>query len=183
MELDGRLVVKNLCFSEYQNPVLFIKSMAHHLVGLDLEFLDELHNIILIRDPREMLQSLVKQIPEPTLSDTGLEQQWHLYNRLKDLGDNPVIIDSRELLQYPETILVKVCHLLDIPFFQEMIQWSPGPIEEDGVWAEYWYHNVHQSTGFKPYQPKQTPFPESLTELWEQCDHYYQLLYQEALRS
>ncbi len=183
MELDGGRVIETICTQDYQSTVLFIKNMAHHLVELDLAFLDHLHNILLIRDPTEMLPSIVNQIPNPKLEDTGLEQQWQLYNKLKEQGENPLIIDSRELLLHPETILVKICHILDIPFFQEMLRWPTGPIKEDGIWAKHWYHNVHQSRGFQPYQQKETPLPESLSDLWKECNHFYQLLYQEALKS
>ncbi|GJM28238.1 MAG: branched chain amino acid aminotransferase [Cyclobacteriaceae bacterium] len=182
MELDGSKVIVSLCHDDYSKPVLFVKNMAHHLVKLDLSFLDDLHNVLLIRDPKEMLPSMVKQLPNPVLRDTGLKQQWKLYNRLLELGNNPVIIDSKELLLNPETILVKVCHILDIPFFQEMMTWTAGPIKEDGIWSKYWYESVHDSTGFQPYKPKKDPVPDHLTELWQECDHFYQLLYREALK-
>lgn len=183
MSLDGDAIVKSLCYSDYGNSVLFIKNMAHHLVELDLKFLDDLHNVLLIRDPKEMLPSMIKQLPQPTLRDTGLKKQWELYNRLKDLGDNPIIIDSRELLLQPESMLVKVCHLLDIAFFDEMLSWEPGPIEEDGVWAKFWYQNVHKSAGFQPYTAKNEVVPNYLEDLLMECDHYYQRLYREALKA
>lgn len=183
MELDGSRIINSICNNDYQSSVLFIKNMAHHLVELDLAFLDDFHNVLLIRDPKEMLPSMVRQIPDPTMRDTGLKQQWELYNKLRSLGDNPVIIDSRELLLHPETLLVKVCHILDIPYFQEMMNWEAGPLKEDGVWAKYWYQNVHKSTGFQSYQPKTEPVPDELTELWKECDHFYQLLYQDSLKA
>ena len=29
-----------------------------------------------------------------------------------------------------------------------MLNWDRGGIKEDGVWAKYWYENVHNSEGF-----------------------------------
>ena len=29
-----------------------------------------------------------------------------------------------------------------------MLNWDRGGIKEDGVWAKYWYENVHKSEGF-----------------------------------
>ena len=182
MTREGEEVIKDICQSDFGNQVLFIKNMAHHLVELNLSFLDDLHNILLIRDPRETLPSIVNQFPNPSLRDTGLKQQWELYCRLTDLGDNPIILDSRELLTNPESMLVTVCHLLDIPFFQEMLSWKQGPIKEDGVWARHWYHNIHQSTGFKPYAAKSDPVPDHLSDLWMECDRYYQKLYKNSLK-
>ncbi len=183
MGQDGAVIAEDLCCADFGNPVLFIKNMAHHLVALDLSFLDELHNILLIRNPAEMLPSLCKQIPQPTLSDTGLRKQWELYNLLTEQGDNPVIIDSREFLLNPQSMLVKICHLLDIPYFEEMLSWKPGPLKEDGIWAKHWYHNVQQSSGFQPYKPKEEAIPDELAELWKTCDSYYQKLYQQAIKA
>lgn len=182
MTRPGSEVALEMCQSDFGNPVLFIKSMAHHLVDLDLSFLDELHNILLIRDPRETLPSIVKQFPNPSLRDTGLKRQWELYQMLRDEGDNPIILDSREFLSNPESMLVKVCHLVDIPYYKEMLSWEEGPIKEDGVWAKHWYHNIHKSTGFKPYTPKNEPVPEHLIDLLEECDQYYQKLYKHSLK-
>jgi len=182
MTRDGAEIIRDICQSDFGNQVLFIKNMAHHLVELDLSFLHHLHNILLIRDPKEMLPSLVKQFPNPILRDTGLKRQWELYCRLMDQGENPIVLDSRELLTNPESMLVKVCHLLDIPFFQEMLSWKEGPIKEDGVWARHWYHKIHRSTGFKPYAPKSDPVPDHINDLYIECDWYYQKLNKQALK-
>jgi hypothetical protein len=65
---------------------------------------------------------------------------------------------------------------LEIPFEQEMLSWTAGAREEDGVWAPYWYANVHRSTGFAPYKPKEKPFPEKLSPLLGECQPYYEEL-------
>jgi hypothetical protein len=180
MELNGETVVLDLCQLDYEKPVLFIKNMAHHLVNLDMSFLKGFHNLLLIRDPKEMIPSIIKQIPNPEMRDTGLKRQWELYNHLKDQGQTSIIIDSKMLLLDPKGILKRVCLALDIPFFEEMTTWEAGPRPEDGIWAKHWYHNVHKSTGFQEYQPKEEKVPEHLHELWEQCDFYYQLLYSQV---
>jgi hypothetical protein len=183
MELEGDVVVKEFCSKDYQAPILFLKNMAHHLVSLDLAFLSKLEHVLLIRDPREMLPSLINQIPSPTMRDTGLKKQWELYQQLMDQGSSPIVIDSRELLLEPEFILNKVCAALQIPYYQEMIKWKPGALEEDGIWAGHWYHNVHKSTGFQEYKPKKDPIPENLKELSKQCEYFYHLLYEPALKA
>lgn len=58
-----------------------------------------------------------------------------------------------------------------------MLQWPAGPRPEDGVWAKYWYDSVHRSTGFAPYQPESTPFPDQLKPLLEECLPHYEELY------
>lgn len=183
MELDFNKIVRQICQSDYGKPVVFFKNMAHHLVEVELSFLDQLQNLFLIRDPREVLPSLINQIPQPTMRDVGLKKQWELFSHLSEQGYPPVIIDSKELLLDPESILMQVCDLTGLPYFLEMTNWKTGPLPEDGVWAKHWYQNVHESGGFQAYKPKQEPLPESLLDLFEECDHYYQLLYQQALKT
>ncbi|WP_370647575.1 hypothetical protein [Rhodohalobacter sp. 614A] len=56
-----------------------------------------------------------------------------------------------------------------------------GARPEDGIWAKYWYQSVHNSTGFKPYQPKTTPFPDHLKPLLKECQPVYQVLKELAI--
>ena len=156
--------------------------MAHHLLDLDLSFLQVTRNIFLIRDPREMLPSLTIQLPEAALSDTGLQRQWELYSELSDCGQQPAILDSRELLLDPEKVLRALCTHLGLDFDPGMLTWDTGGRPEDGIWAPHWYHAVHQSTGFAPYNAK-TDFPQHLQQLLDDCSPYYEKLYEHAFRA
>jgi hypothetical protein len=62
-----------------------------------------------------------------------------------------------------------------------MLSWPPGPRPEDGVWAKYWYHNLHCSSGFEPYRPKRKRFPPRLAPLLDECRPYYEKLAKVAL--
>jgi hypothetical protein len=187
-ETDGRRVIEKVILGPSDRAILFIKQMAHHMTGLEAEsdikfdFLDRVESAFLVRDPREMLPSLAKVVPDPDLSSTGLEWQSKLHKRVVDQGLNPVVLDARELLLNPEVVLEKVCHRLQIAFDSRMLTWPAGPRPEDGVWAPYWYSNVHKSTGFEPYQPKQEPFPEKLEPLLEECRPHYEYLRQFVIR-
>lgn len=177
MNCDGNAVMRGLLGSARPHVgVLFIKHMAHHLVDLDQSFLRSTHNLFLIRDPKEMLPSLTVQIPNAGLADTGLERQWQIYQDLKTRQQSPAIIDSRQLLLDPAGVITALCQYLDIDFFPGMLSWPAGPIEEDGIWAQYWYHAVHKSTGFANYVAKDH-FPAHLGPLLEQCRPYYEKLY------
>ena len=54
-----------------------------------------------------------------------------------------------------------------------MLEWERGPKEEDGVWAKYWYDNVHESTGFKRMNSKDLELPQHLEGLYMECLNYY----------
>ena len=180
---DGEAVMRTLLHPDYAagKSILFMKQMAHHLVDLNLRFMDRTENVFLIRDPKDMLPSLTVQLPDARLADTGLATQWHLFRNLRQDGNKPLVVDSRELLLAPESVLRKLCAALNVPFDGEMLSWSAGPHKEDGVWAKYWYESVHQSTGFQKYRAKEN-FPESLRGLLDECSPYYDKLYSHAIR-
>ncbi len=182
MNCDGEAVMREIVEQPPGDKRLFLKHMAHHLVDIDHGFLRLTGNIFLIRDPREMLPSLTIQLPNARLFDTGLEQQWRLYSELREAGQAPAILDSRELLLEPAGVLEQLCEHLDLPFDSGMLSWEAGPIPEDGVWAPHWYHNVHKSTGFAPYKAK-TGFPERLEALLAECAPWYEKLYAHAIKS
>jgi len=184
MNCDGDAVMAELLDKQQQRPArrLFVKHMAHHLVEIDLGFLEHTCNVFLIRDPREMLPSLVVQVPHAKLPDTGLATQWQLFDRLRANGEMPVVVDSRELLLDPAGVLSQLCDRIGVGYSDRMLTWRQGPRPEDGVWAPHWYHAVHQSSGFSAYQPKQG-FPKALEGLLAECAPWYEKLYAHALRA
>lgn len=175
-DTDGERVVRDVILGPSTRPVLFLKNMAHHLVDLDWAFLSELHNVILTRDPAEMLTSYIKQVPKPTLEGTGLPMQVRLLDAILDEGQDPLVLDSRLLLTDPRSVLSKLCDRIGIPFEEAMLTWPAGPKPEDGVWARFWYESVHRSTGFAPYRAKDEPVPERLIPLLTQAQPLYQRL-------
>ncbi len=178
---DGQRVVEEVILGEFGKPVLFFKNMAHHLVALDWGFLSRLTNVLLTREPRDMLHSYSKTIPEFGLADTGYDKLKAIADGILAEGQRPIVIDSKRLLESPEVVLEKLCERIGIDFHRTMLSWKAGPKEADGVWAPHWYHNVHQSTGFVPYAPKTEPFPERLKPLLDQCQPLYDELLPHAI--
>jgi len=183
-ENNSDIVIENQILN---NPtfkdVLFVKNMAHHLIDVNLSFLKSVINIILIRDPEQMLPSLVNQIAKPVLADTGLKQQKELLDHINSIGQKTIVIDSKELLLNPKMMLAKICAYIGIVFVDDMLSWELGAIEEDGVWAKYWYHNIHKSTGFIPFKEKEEDFPNELKPLLKECTPYYNALYKEVVKA
>ena len=181
MSTDGVQVVREVILGPCEKPVLFMKQMAHHLISIDRGFLYQTLNVFLIRDPREMLPSLTKVIGKPTLADTGLKTQHDLLIDLRAAGQSPPILDAQLLLENPSDVLCELCERLGLPFEVAMLSWRTGGNPADGVWAKYWYQNVHRSTGFAPYRPKSEPFPVELEDILETCSGYYDVLRRDAL--
>ena len=184
MNCDGDAIMRDLIEQSTKSPetTLFVKHMAHHLVQIDLQFLERCSNIFLIRDPREMLPSLTVQLPHASLDDTGLKKQWQLLQDLRSNGQQTIVLDSRELLLDPEAVLRQLCNKLDLTFEQRMLHWPSGARSEDGIWAKHWYQAVHKSTGFSDYQAK-THFPVALETLLDECLPWYDKLFALAIRA
>ena len=180
MENDGDKVVTTM-LSYSEKPVLFFKNMTHHLLDLDLSFMDGLVNVILTRDPEEMLPSFAKVIKNPTMTDVGYKLHMDLVEYFEKNEINFVVLDAKKVLLNPEGVLKQLCHHANIPFDNNMLEWQPQKLDEDGVWAKFWYDSVHKSSKFSSYKPKKDPFPEHLVPLLKECKPYYNQLLQLAL--
>lgn len=180
---DGDRVARESILGPWASPVVFFKQMAHHLVDLDLDFMRRTRNVFLTRDPEQVLPSLLLRIGQPRMRDAGFARQCELIEMLEDWGENPAVLDARDLLTDPPGALAALCAYLEIPFEEAMLSWPDGPKEFDGAWASEWYASAHQSTGFRPYRPKPGPFPAELRPLLEECRPYYARLQERALRA
>ncbi|MCP3980456.1 MAG: sulfotransferase [bacterium] len=182
-ETDWRRVVDRLTGPVPEGRAIFYqKQMAHHLLPhIDRGWLGELTHVFLIRDPREMLTSLIRHFESPGLADTGLPQQVEVFESLRAGGATPPVIDARDVLRDPSGMLAALCERLGIEFDESMLSWPAGPRATDGVWAKHWYAEVETSTGFRPYRPKTDRVPDSLRALLDDCREPYDLLYRQRL--
>ena len=165
-------------------PVYFFKNMAHHLVGFDWSVGDHLNNFLLTRNPREQLRSLARGLGRvPTMQDAAYDVQVRLVDHMVEARQAPIVVDSRELLLDPRSVLTQLCARLGIPFEEAMLEWPAGPKPEDGVWGHHWYERVHRSTGFDPYRAGSEQIPAELVEIYEQCAPLYERLIEFAIRA
>jgi hypothetical protein len=170
---DGAKVVRDVVLGPCDRPLLFQKHMAHHLVELDRAFLAKTTNVLLVRDPAEVVLTLRKQIARPALRDVGLKAQVELLQELRAHGQEPPVLDAKELLLDPEGVLRELCRRVAVPWDAAMLSWPAGPKPCDGVWARHWYQNVHRSTGFETWKPKLEPVPAELQPLIDECRPWY----------
>jgi len=165
-------------------PLWYQKHMAHHLLpGMDRGWIGRMANVLLIRDPREVVASYLKAREQVTAEDIGLPQQVELCTMLDAAGTPPPVIDARDFLQAPEAHLRSLCELLGIGFGDRMLRWPAGPRASDGVWAPHWYAQVWRSTGFDP--PRATahvPLTPQGEAVVAACQPHYERLYARRLR-
>ena len=132
-----------------ETDVLFIKNMTHHLAKTNVNFSRDWYHVILTRSPQSAYISFKKVISNPTVLDMGYKEQYAIALKFKKKNIPFYILSSEELLNSPKKELENLCDYLKINFDNNMLSWDRGGIKEDGIWAKYWYENVHKSHAFK----------------------------------
>ncbi len=178
-ETDWQVVVEQLLGPVPGGaPVFYQKQMAHHLVAdVGHAWIGELTNVLLIRDPREVVASYIRSREDVTPDDIGLPQQTVLYDEWAAAGSTPPVIDAADFLSDPETYLRALCELVDVDFSERMLHWPAGPRDTDGIWAPYWYDAVLESTGFAPYRSRTVELDGQPADVAETCRPLYERLH------
>lgn len=163
--------------------VHYQKHMTQHMLShIELDWLQTLNNVFLIRSPDAVVASYARSRPDLNASDLGFEQQARLFNHVtQHIDAEPLVIDSAALLRQPERAMQLLCHHLNIAFDKNMLQWPAGKRASDGVWAPYWYKNVEQSTGFSTPKAKEIHLDSTQQSIADQCQPYYELLATHAI--
>ena len=182
-ETDWRKVVAHLTGPIPNGKrVFFQKQMAHHLLPeVDRQWLSNVTNCFLIRDPSEVIASYVQKREDPALDDLGFIQQGDIFDLVRQSRE-PAIVDAKDVRENPERTLTLLCHAVGIEFDPAMLSWSPGLRDTDGIWAKHWYTEVATSTSFQPYQPKRAEVPAHMRETYERCHDSYARLHPHRLR-
>jgi hypothetical protein len=162
---------------------VFVKNMAHHCLAPEPFYMKDWQNVILIRDPKKLLQSFAKVIQRPDLDAIGIKRVFELMEFFDRHQMAYTVIESDELMIDPGMYLSQLCGELGITYYPQMTQWPAGPNPADGIWAPYWYENVHRSTGFA--KPKTSADPElwndHLQQVYTQAMPFYNQLKQKVL--
>ena len=157
--------------------VHYVKHMAHHVSrDMDLRWTLNAHDVLLIRDPVDVVASYVRAREACEPEDIGLPQQGWLLEMWDRHGLEVPILDADEFLRAPEGHLRWLCDWLGIPFTARMLSWPPGPRSSDGVWAARWYSSVWESTGFEPRRPRETSLSDHDASVAEACRPIYAAL-------
>ena len=154
--------------------VLFMKHMAKHKDLYEFEHNRELgstvyckdsqsvvishRHVLLVRDPTDVVASWSAACAnhsgsgeETNLEEVGVVQMLAIYSSISSFPGHmkPIVLDSDLLVSDPANTLACLCQELDIPYkVGEMMHWKAGPKLCDGMWAKYWYQNVHKTTGW-----------------------------------
>jgi len=164
--------------------VAYAKHMSHHMLPEDdLSWTLSFRNVLLIRDPAEVVASYVRSREDCEPEDIGIPQQARLWRTWQEAGLDVPVIDAADFLRDPRAHLRWVCDWLDIEFLDAMLSWPAGARDSDGVWAPYWYASVQASTGFAPWAPRVVDLGEHDRSVADACRHDYEMLHGQRLRA
>jgi hypothetical protein len=164
--------------------IYFQKHMTHHLLPhIDRQWLDQVANCFLIRDPGEVITSYIRKNADPTVEDVGFPQQQEIFDWVRRrTGKIPPVLDAKDVLNNPRRVLGLLCEVLRVEFSEAMLSWPPGFRVTDGIWAKHWYHEVEKTTSFHPYQPKAEQVPARLKDVHDRSLDCYVALHEHRLR-
>lgn len=170
---------------EAEQAPVFFKDMSYHpFARSDEAFLRKFVNTFIIRDPALTLVSHYKLNPDFTLTEAGYESMFKMYEMVKSIGQEPAIVDGDEIIDHPFTIVKKYCDMVGIPFLPESLSWGAEFKPEWKTW-EIWHLDAAKSTGFikdlEPFDFTVHDVPR-LQEMYEQCQPYYQKLFDARIK-
>ena len=181
-ETDWKMVVKSLMVPFPEGKTIYYqKHFAHHtdFDGIALDWICDLDNCFLIRNPREVISSYLRKWSE-IIGDLGFAQMLKIFRLVKEnKGKTPPVIDAQDLQTKPRETLTKLCECLGVAFSESMLTWEKGVREKDGPWTKRgWYDNVSNSSSFKPYEKKDISIPVQYEKLCRDGEEVYQELRQ-----
>ncbi|HLY50532.1 MAG TPA: hypothetical protein VKR21_15175 [Solirubrobacteraceae bacterium] len=163
--------------------VHYAKHMAHHVSrDMDLGWTLRFRNVLLIRDPAEVVASYVRARMSCEPEDIGLPQQGWLLGLWDEQGMEVPILDAGDFVRAPEAHLRWLCGWLGIAFTPRMLSWPAGPRPSDGVWAPHWYGAVWASTGFEPWRPREAHLSDHDAAVADACRPIYDRLHRRRLQ-
>ena len=178
-ETDQSVVSKGL-ISDIDDScsIYFQKHMTHHMIpSVGRDWMKDVVNCFLIRNPKDMILSYTKVNSNLSMHLLGLEEQYELFEYVTKInGRAPPVVDSKDILIDPRKTLSLLCEKVGVIFSEEMLSWSKGVRDTDGVWAKYWYDNVINSTGFNTYTEKNEVIRDEYFQLYEDCLKIYEKL-------
>ena len=166
------------------HKVYYQKHMTHHLLdSVNRDWMKDVINCFLIRNPKDMIISYSKIHSDITRDLLGIEQQKEIFDYVQNFtGEVPPVIDAKDVLLNPRGVLTKFCNRIGIDFSEKMLNWPKGSRDTDGIWGKYWYNNVIDSTGFNPYTVKNSEVPDEYKSIYKESLKLYEDLHYLRIR-
>tara|TARA_X000000368_G_scaffold290505_1_gene230820 strand:- start:645 stop:1361 length:717 start_codon:yes stop_codon:yes gene_type:complete len=154
------------------------KHMAHHLVDTtNIDWIENFKNCILIRHPKDVINSYIKKNTLNHVIELGYPQQYKIIKHLGNMKKKFIVIDSEILLKNPKKTLSRWCASIDLDFDNSMLSWNKGNHSQDGIWWKHWYDNVITTTHFQKFSSIQSNLDKKYQSIYDEALDYYNKLY------
>ncbi|MBS0123485.1 HAD family hydrolase [Thetidibacter halocola] len=146
---EGPVEVEQRLLAPLSQLHVYHKHMCQHMIpGIPRGFMAECVNVFLIRHPARVVASFTQGFPQAGADDIGFAAQAELFDHVRALGQEPVVVDSADIRDDPEGMLRALCDAIGLDWNPVVLSWPAGPKPYDGAWAPAWYRSLHGSTGF-----------------------------------
>ena len=157
-----------------KKKIWYQKHMSHHILNLEkIDWIKNCENCILLRHPKEVINSYSIKNKLNSVEELGYPQQYEIVNFLKKINKSFTVIDSSELLNNPEKVLSAWCKKINIEFDKSMLSWEKGYHSNDGIWRKFWYDNVIKTNRFQKYEKKDITIENKYDSIYNESMEYY----------
>jgi len=176
MTLHANPIVSNQILTPLKQSIRCVRFMTHHLLGLDLSFLEAItHHIFMIRRPHQVVSRFSGEIIQPDQLLESYKMQYDLFKYLTHKDIKPLVIDANMMHEEPKSALQMICSYCEVPFEKSMQERKPMA---DFIHAqeESWNQDfAHHQDGRSFTQSEGT-----LEEALAKCSEYYLNMLAEA---
>lgn len=164
------------------DSLVFLKDHAYQVLPyIDRQFLTEITNTFIIRDPQEVMASWYRANeypPEEEFGFTALERVWQIV--VEELGQKPIVVEANRFRSQPEKILQLYCQSIGVEYDSTMLTWEKGKLqnwnEREAQFHAKWHSTLDKSQGIMPpIQEKITIRPEDLAMVERAAEIYHKL--------
>ena len=125
-----------------------LASPVMELVLSNERFLAETRHAFLIRRPVEIAASFLALEGDLRIHESGVEALHHLFEAVSQAGgEQPVVIDSDDLVDEPEATMRAYCAAVGLPFMPGALTWPAG-VQPEWERTARWHEDASASTGF-----------------------------------
>ena len=144
------------------NKAVFCKNHAYFIAESCKDYtvgrFSSWQHTFLIRNPYKSISSLYKACHECGFTDslaTGyFKELYDMYETVRLVHPNPVVVDADDLLADPRGIMQQYCYSTGLPFNEGMLTWTPGVVADwttfryykDMAWCsydEFWFYEAN----------------------------------------